>query len=151
MHYYIVAGNQYWDLDHNMMVVAWYREAIFWSSCFEGSWLCLFLRWEVLGLAYIDQMVGWQGFMIRDWLPNNLLLQWLEDHCAECEFIQSAHAHLRGGAPMCHSCLFWCWIEWELHAGFTRLSAHAAQYKVSKISLSQSTLSSQPSNITIAW
>ena len=32
----------------------------------------------------------WQGFMIRDWLPNNLLLQWLEalgrSHQALCKF-----------------------------------------------------------------
>ena len=32
----------------------------------------------------------WQGFMIRDWLPNNLLLQWLEalgrSHHAQRQF-----------------------------------------------------------------
>ena len=135
VHYYVVAGNQCWDLDHNMMAQGSNFLVFFLFACSQ-------VRSTWFGSHRSNPR--WQGFMIRDWLPNNLLLQWLEDHCAECEFIQSAHAHLRGGAPMCHSCLFWCWIEWELHAGFTRLSAHAAQYKVSKISLSQSTLSFQP-------
>ena len=45
-----------------------------------------------VNLCKLSSFQWWQGFMIRDWLPNNLLLQWLEalgrSHQAHFEFSQ---------------------------------------------------------------
>ena len=59
----------------------------------------------------------WQGFMIRDWLPNNLLLQWLEalrrSHQAHCKFsqISSLVKFLRSASDF--NSIWFIWNQWK--------------------------------------